>query len=49
MSTETLVETPEAVRSDAFVEVNYADRIPNNVDLASDRQLQRALEAWQPN
>jgi benzoyl-CoA 2,3-dioxygenase component B len=25
------------------------ERIPNNVDLASDRRLQRALEAWQPN
>ena len=25
------------------------DRIPNNVDLASDRRLQRALEAWQPS
>ena len=25
------------------------DRIPNNVDLASDRRLQRALESWQPN
>jgi benzoyl-CoA 2,3-epoxidase subunit B len=25
------------------------DRIPNNVDLASDRKLQRALEAWQPS
>ncbi len=24
------------------------DRIPNNVDLAGDRRLQRALEAWQP-
>jgi len=24
------------------------ERIPNNVDLASDRRLQRALEAWQP-
>jgi benzoyl-CoA 2,3-dioxygenase component B len=24
------------------------DKIPNNVDLASDRRLQRALEAWQP-
>ena len=23
-------------------------KIPNNVDLASDRRLQRALEAWQP-
>ena len=25
-----------------------SDRIPNNVDLASDKKLQRALEAWQP-
>ncbi|HTN90670.1 MAG TPA: benzoyl-CoA 2,3-epoxidase subunit BoxB [Sorangium sp.] len=25
-----------------------SERIPNNVDLASDRKLQRALEAWQP-
>ncbi|MPY71484.1 MAG: benzoyl-CoA 2,3-epoxidase subunit BoxB [Alphaproteobacteria bacterium] len=24
-------------------------RIPNNVDLAENRRLQRALEAWQPN
>jgi len=23
-------------------------RIPNNVDLSSDRRLQRALENWQP-
>ncbi len=30
------------------VEVNYADRIPNNVDLASDRKLQKAMEKWQP-
>jgi len=28
--------------------VNYTDRIPNNVDLASDKVLQRALEHWQP-
>jgi benzoyl-CoA 2,3-dioxygenase component B len=25
-----------------------SERIPNNVDLAGDRKLQRALEAWQP-
>ena len=25
------------------------DRIPNNVDLSSDKRLQRALEKWQPN
>jgi benzoyl-CoA 2,3-dioxygenase component B len=25
------------------------ERIPNNVNLSSDKKLQRALEAWQPN
>ncbi len=25
-----------------------SERIPNNVDLGSDKKLQRALEAWQP-
>ncbi|MDH3351343.1 MAG: benzoyl-CoA 2,3-epoxidase subunit BoxB [Gammaproteobacteria bacterium] len=29
-------------------EVDYASLIPNNVDLASDVRLQRALEAWYP-
>jgi len=28
--------------------INYDERIPNNVDLASDKTLQRALEHWQP-
>jgi benzoyl-CoA 2,3-dioxygenase component B len=28
--------------------VDYASLIPNNVELASDRALQRALEAWHP-
>jgi len=28
--------------------MNYAEKIPNNVDLAHDRKLQRALEHWQP-
>ncbi len=28
--------------------INYSERIPNNVNLAGDRRLQRALEAWQP-
>jgi benzoyl-CoA 2,3-dioxygenase component B len=28
--------------------INYSERIPNNVDLANDRALQRALEHWQP-
>jgi hypothetical protein len=29
--------------------IDYEQKIPNNVDLKSDRRLQRALEAWQPN
>jgi len=28
--------------------INYSDKIPNNVDLSSDKVLQRALEHWQP-
>lgn len=28
--------------------IDYTERIPNNVDLASDKTLQRALEKWQP-
>jgi benzoyl-CoA 2,3-dioxygenase component B len=28
--------------------INYSDKIPNNVSLATDRALQRALEHWQP-
>jgi benzoyl-CoA 2,3-epoxidase subunit B len=28
--------------------IDYAERIPNNVDLAGDKTLQRALEKWQP-
>jgi benzoyl-CoA 2,3-epoxidase subunit B len=28
--------------------IDYSQRIPNNVDLVHDRNLQRALERWQP-
>ncbi|WP_341703747.1 benzoyl-CoA 2,3-epoxidase subunit BoxB [Ferrovibrio sp.] len=28
--------------------IDYASRIPNNVDLSDNRRLQRALEDWQP-
>jgi benzoyl-CoA 2,3-dioxygenase component B len=28
--------------------IDHGERIPNNVGLADDRRLQRALEAWQP-
>ena len=30
-------------------EADYSEKIPNNVGLHTDRRLQRALEAWQPN
>src|SRR5680860_853012 len=29
-------------------QIDYTERIPNNVNLAGDRRLQRALEGWQP-
>ncbi len=29
--------------------IDYSTKIPNNVNLAEDRTLQRALEQWQPN
>src|SRR5205807_7304833 len=28
--------------------IDYAEKIPNNVNLVGDRTLQRALERWQP-
>ncbi|HEX7328565.1 MAG TPA: benzoyl-CoA 2,3-epoxidase subunit BoxB [Casimicrobiaceae bacterium] len=31
-----------------MMDVNYSEKIPNNVDLGSDRALQRALLHWQP-
>jgi benzoyl-CoA 2,3-epoxidase subunit B len=30
------------------VPIDYAERIPNNVELSTNRTLQRALEQWQP-
>jgi len=29
--------------------IDYSEKIPNNVNLAEDRALKRALEHWQPN
>jgi benzoyl-CoA 2,3-dioxygenase component B len=29
--------------------IDYSEKIPNNVNLAEDRTLQRALEQWQPD
>jgi len=46
---EVLTDDNVSVRADNFVQIDLAAKIPNNVDLASDRQLLRALEAWQPN
>lgn len=31
-----------------MVGIDYSQKIPNNVDLKSDKRLQRALEKWQP-
>jgi benzoyl-CoA 2,3-epoxidase subunit B len=31
-----------------MMNIDYQQKIPNNVDLASDKTLQRALEHWQP-
>ena len=31
------------------MQIDYAQRIPNNVNLAGNRRLQRALEEWQPH
>ena len=30
-------------------QINYSEKIPNNVNLDDNRRLQRALEQWQPN
>ena len=35
-------------QGDSRMAIDYSERIPNNIDLAEDRRLQRALEAWQP-
>jgi benzoyl-CoA 2,3-epoxidase subunit B len=37
-------ESPEITQQP----IDYAQRIPNNIDLNNDRALQRALEHWQP-
>ena len=34
--------------SEAIVEINYDDLIPNNIDLSNDARLKKALERWQP-
>ena len=39
---------PAPAPSGPLSRIDYSERIPNNVDLASDRRLQRALEGWQP-
>jgi len=32
-----------------MIGIDYGEKIPNNVNLAEDRVLRRALEQWQPN
>src|SRR5205823_10982424 len=40
---------PPQVRLEKDLVAQSLETIPNNVDLGSDRRLQRALEQWQPN
>jgi benzoyl-CoA 2,3-epoxidase subunit B len=48
-SVDTANQAAGTIGSDRLVEISYDDLIPNNVDLSSDKQLQRALETWRPN
>jgi benzoyl-CoA 2,3-dioxygenase component B len=36
-------------RKGVAMDINYSEKIPNNVNLSDDRRLQRALEQWQPS
>src|SRR5205814_4049188 len=42
------VSGPASTQRGSDMRVDYSDRIPNNVNLADDARLRRALEAWQP-
>jgi benzoyl-CoA 2,3-epoxidase subunit B len=46
-SDEEIVGTAPAPDGPVSI-IDYSERIPNNVGLATDRKLQRALESWQP-
>jgi benzoyl-CoA 2,3-epoxidase subunit B len=49
MTATTTTQTGEAPEpTGPLSTIDYSERIPNNVDLANDRRLQRALESWQP-
>ena len=39
---------PAPLPAGPLSKIDYSERIPNNVNLADDRRLQRALEGWQP-
>lgn len=49
MTAPTTTQTGDAPQpTGPLSPIDYTQQIPNNVDLASDRRLQRALESWQP-
>jgi benzoyl-CoA 2,3-dioxygenase component B len=49
MTASTSTETGDApAPTGPLSPVDYSQRIPNNVNLNTDRRLQRALESWQP-
>ena len=47
MSEDNIVIKEDDVSTNVM-EVSYDDLIPNNVDLANDRRLKKALESWHP-
>jgi benzoyl-CoA 2,3-epoxidase subunit B len=47
MSAETRTG-PAPAPTGPLSKIDYSEQIPNNVNLAGDRRLQRALEGWQP-
>ena len=48
-SVDIVAENSGSISSDKFVAIKLDEVIPNNVELSSDKQLQRALETWRPN
>src|SRR6266852_4430126 len=48
MARASKANTTASGLKEADMAIDYSQRIRNNVDLAGDRRLQRALENWQP-
>src|SRR5216684_1279922 len=48
MARASKANTTASGLKEAIMAIDYSQLIPNNVDLRSDRRLQRALENWRP-